>query len=97
MNGHNGIKPYAYTSGYESLTNKSNLKQRHIALCGNNNRGWKCATCDKTFKRKYNHDEHLESAHSEISFRCHCGKGFKWNTSLTRHTQKCTPIYIISD
>ena len=71
----------------EVFTCKSSSKS-HMALCGSDSRDWKCLTCDKTFIRKYNYDEHLKYAHSQISFRCHCGKGFKWNKSLARHKKK---------
>lgn len=51
-----------------------------------------CDVCGAQFRSRRAMQEHIKGMHESRTFRCPCGKAFRWRTSLRIHTARCSVL-----
>ena len=83
LNKHTGCTPYDCRNCGKKFSSRYSLST-HTKICIENKR-YACDHCGKSFSTKCNLKTHLIAAHSVKSFKCLCGKEFKFRSNLRRH------------
>ena len=63
---------------------------KNEAKCVNQNLNFKCESCNKTFKKKFNYKRHVIIHKNEFPYTCnHCDQKFKDESNSRKHLKHC--------
>ena len=89
MSKHDGTKLFSCGLCSKRYQYRNNLKNHMVKH--HREKDYKCDHCEMCFSTNKDLQNHVNGKHSQLeTYRCDCGKRFRWRSSLHYHRHKCT-------